>query len=36
MLLSSCGEQASHFGGFSCWGAQALGRAGSVVGARGL
>ena len=34
--LSSCSAQASHFGGFSCWGAQALGCAGSVVEARGL
>ena len=23
-LLSSCGAQASHCGGFSCWGARAL------------
>ena len=27
-LLSSCGVQASHFGGFSCWGALGLGRVG--------
>ena len=33
-LLSSCGVQASHCGGFSCWGA--LGLAGSVVVAHGL
>ena len=26
--LSGCGEQASHYGGFSCWGAGALGHAG--------
>ena len=27
-LLSSCGAWTSHFGGFSCWGAPALGRRG--------
>ena len=30
-LLSSCGAQASHCGGFSCCGARALGRWASVV-----
>ena len=30
-LLSSCGAQAAHCGGFSCWGAQALGTQASVV-----
>ena len=27
-FLSACGVQASHCGGFSCWGAQALGHLG--------
>ena len=31
-----CGAQASHFGGFSCCGAQALGMQASVAVARGL
>ena len=31
-----CGVQASHCGGFSCWGAQALGMQASVVAASGL
>ena len=31
-----CGARASHCGGFSCWGAQALGTRASVVVARGL
>ena len=35
-LLFSCGAWASLSGGFSCCGAQALGRVGSVVAARGL
>ena len=36
-LLSSCGARASHCGGFSCCGAQALGHVGSVVvGCTGL
>ena len=35
-LLSSCGVQASHYGGFSCCRAQALGRMGSVVAASGI
>ena len=34
--FSSCGEQASHCGGFSCCGAWALGMWASVVVARGL
>ena len=34
--FSSCGEQASHCGGFSCCGAQALGAQASVVVAHGL
>jgi len=29
--LSSCGEQASHCGGFSCWGAQARGLSGAAA-----
>ena len=33
--LSFCGSQASHCGGLSCCGAQALGRVGSVVVAQG-
>ena len=35
-LLSSCSARASHFGGFSCFGAQALGAWVSVVSAFGL
>ena len=35
-LLSSCGVQASCCGGFSCFGAQALGTWASVVVAHGL
>ena len=35
-LLSSCGGQASHWGGFSCCGARALGHVGSIVAASGL
>ena len=35
-LLSSCGAWASHCGGFSCDGAQALGCVGSAVEAPGL
>ena len=35
-LLSSCGAQASHCGGFSCCKAWALGTGSSVVVARGL
>ena len=35
-LLSSCGAQALHCGGFSCCRAQALEHSGSVVGARRL
>ena len=35
-LLFHCGVQASHCGGFSCCGAQALGVRASVVVARGL
>ena len=35
-LLSSFGMQASHWGGFSCWGEQAVGAQASVVEARGL
>ena len=35
-FLSSCGVQASHCGGFSCCGAQALGAWASVVVAHGL
>ena len=35
-LLSSCGAQASHCGGFSRCGAEALGAWGSVVVAPGL
>ena len=31
-----CGARASHCGGFSCYGAQALGAWASVVAARGL
>ena len=31
-----CGVQASHCGGFSCYGAQTLGAQASVVVARGL
>ena len=31
-----CGTRASHCGGFSCCGAQALGARASVVAARGL
>ena len=31
-----CGERASHCGGFSCCGAQALGTRASVAAARGL
>ena len=34
--FSSCGERASHCGGFSCCGARALGMRASVVVARGL
>ena len=34
--ISSCGAQASHWGGFSCYRAQALGMQASVVVARGL
>ena len=34
-LLSSHGAKASHCGGFSCWGAQALGPTGSVAAAHG-
>ena len=33
-LLSSCGMRASHCGGFSCYGAQALGTSTSVTVAR--
>ena len=33
-LLSSCGTRASHCGGFSCYGAQALGTSSSVAVAR--
>ena len=33
---SSCGARASHCGGFSSWGARALGVRASVVVARGL
>ena len=35
-LLSSCGAWASHRGGFSCCGAQALDTQASVVAAQGL
>ena len=35
-LLSSYGVQASHCGGFSCYGAQALGTGASVVVTYGL
>ena len=35
-LLSSCGVQASHCGGFLCFRVQALGRAAHVLLARGL
>ena len=35
-LLFHCGAQASHCGGFSCCGAQALGMQASVVVAHGL
>ena len=35
-VFSSCGERASHCGGFSCCGARALGVRDSVVVARGL
>ena len=35
-LLSSCGAQASHCGGFSCCTAQAVGTWASVVAAQGL
>ena len=35
-LFSSCGAWASHCGGFSCCGAEALGHAGSVAGTPGL
>ena len=35
-LLSSCGAQASHCGGFSCCRSWALGMWASVVAARGL
>ena len=34
--FSSCGERASHCGGFSCCGAWVLGEQASVVVARGL
>ena len=34
--FSSCGVRASHCGGFSCCGAQALGAWASVVAVRGL
>ena len=34
--FSSCGELASHCGGFSCCGARALGAQASAVVARGL
>ena len=34
--FSSCGEQASHCGGFSCCGARAVGARASVVVAHGL
>ena len=34
--FSSCGARASHCGGFSCYGARALGVWASVVVARGL
>ena len=36
MLGLHCCAQASHYGGFSCCGAQALGARASVVAARGL
>ena len=35
-LLSGCGARVSHCGGSSCYGAQALGCAASVVAASGL
>ena len=35
-LLSHCDAQASHFSGFSCCGAWALGSRASVVAAHGL
>ena len=35
-LISCCGAQASHSGGFSCCGAQGLGHVGSVVAVPGL
>ena len=35
-VFSSCGERASHCGGFSCCGARTLGARASVVAACGL